>query len=227
MKSDTRLSIASTLMLDGTPHASFEFDRLPSINDYIRELGRHAVKGGQFEKQWRTLGHRTAEGWMADRKVALKACAREDGTTGVRAIQPVVLDNIVVLWKIWKGNRKQKDSAFNVLTKAVEDGFTDANLWPGDDDRFMRGRIALFCGVKDKPLIICEVHRVTHLIDGDAFGILPTLDVDAVSRILQETSSPDLKYTDKQDFDEAARAIVGEGESKLKRTTRRKQHGRP
>lgn len=161
----------SSLELAGTPLCSFEFSRLPSINDFIREANRHSSKGSSFEKHWRALAHRTVEGWITMGGVKLAACRRADGTTGVRCKSPLISANIFVVFKVWKSSKQVRDSAFNLYTKPIEDGITDSGLWPGDDDRYVKGKTVLYCGLARAGRVTCEIHHIPEDYDGNTYGI--------------------------------------------------------
>lgn len=163
----------SILSLVGIPAVVIQLSELPSVNAYIGQLGRHAVKGGQFEKKWRRAGHAAAENWIAEQRPKLQyvACRRDDGTTGIRLKSPLLHSNIFILYKVWKGSERLKDSALNLHTKPIEDGFTDAGLWPNDDDRYVLGKLPIYAGRAPKSKIIIEIHCLEETLDLSAHGI--------------------------------------------------------
>jgi hypothetical protein len=170
-ESVTPLSVfASRVPLLPEAKIIFQFEKLPSINEYLAACKRDRHIGGKFEKYWRTIGHTSAENWILQHHGKrrggylnrVSARRRADGSMGVRLDDVLVEMGAYIEWRIWKTGFQVKDSCFNLYTKAVEDGFTDVGIWPNDDDRYIVGRNVVLCGVGKHSRIECHVHNLDN-----------------------------------------------------------------
>lgn len=116
----------ASLIIQGKPLASFEFEHLPSWNDAIaaaRGRGGH-WSGSKHTKKWRAIGHQMASEFLAS------------AWTQVLGRPVLIEQRAMVVVKVFRPTDRTYD-VHNVYTKAVFDGFSDAGIWRDDSWKWL------------------------------------------------------------------------------------------
>jgi hypothetical protein len=109
------------LIIKGGPIAVFEFDYIPSWNEAIDAArGRGWKRGRGHTKKWRRIGEKLAQDWQS---WAMLEVPRQ-----------FLVNRALVIVKSFRPTDNLFD-VHNVYTKAVFDGFSDANIWRDDNYR--------------------------------------------------------------------------------------------
>jgi hypothetical protein len=152
----------TTIRIDGEPLARFVFDHLPSVNDAVRYSRAHWSKGHGHTKKWRAAGEDAARDF-------LREIRKSDNRW--------LVSKRAFLWvHVYRANDTVYDVT-NPYTKALQDGFTDAGIWPDDD--WPNLPYALFSwrkwefGGDPCNLFVVEVHELDAVYINGAAQALP------------------------------------------------------
>jgi hypothetical protein len=81
----------------------------------------------------------------------------------VRLEQPIFSAPVKVILRYWRPDNRRYDN-FNPFVKPIVDGFTDAGIWPDDDNKIVREFTVSFEGV-DTSLKLSKEGRAARALD--------------------------------------------------------------
>lgn len=114
----------------------------PSLNDYLREVGRNPKGGGRYKNQYKNI--------------AIVSFRRE--LRGFKATKPVIIKYRYGEPK--KGNKRDLSNIVSLSMKFIEDALQDCGCLKGDDPRYVKGFIHEFTYTDEKPFIEVTIYEI-------------------------------------------------------------------
>lgn len=115
---------------------------LPSLNQYIAEIGRNPKAGGRYKKQYLMI---------------ISNAIRRD-LKRFKTSNPIILH--YQFWEPRKGEKRDYGNIFSLADKFIEDALRDCGIIPDDSPRYVKNFTHEFYYTDGTPYIKVEIEEV-------------------------------------------------------------------
>lgn len=115
---------------------------LPSLNQYLAEIGTHPKRGGEYKRQYMTI--------------IINAIRRD--LKRFKTDKPVILHYTFA--EPSKGQKRDVMNVFSLADKFIEDALRDCRVIPDDNPNYVKNCTHDFIYTDGEPYIVVEIEEV-------------------------------------------------------------------